>query len=53
MSFPQNLTDLRKKKGFNQQMMAEKLGIHVSQVKRYEKGTSQPTLDVFLESFLL
>ena len=27
--------------------MAEKLGIHVSQLKRYEKGTSQPTLDVF------
>ena len=28
-------------------MMADKLGVHVSQVKRYEGGTSQPTLDVF------
>ena len=27
--------------------MVDKLGIHVSQLKRYEAGTSQPTLDVF------
>ncbi len=26
---------------------ADKIGIHVSQVKRYEAGTAQPTLDVF------
>ncbi len=26
--------------------MAEAAGIHVSQLKRYEAGTSQPTLDV-------
>lgn len=47
MAFPQQLADLRKKKGLTQQVMADKLGIHVSQLKRYEKGTSQPTLDVF------
>jgi transcriptional regulator with XRE-family HTH domain len=47
MSFPQNLADLRKKRGFTQQVMADMLGIHVSQLKRYEKGTSQPTLEVF------
>ncbi|CAB1064771.1 hypothetical protein D1BOALGB6SA_9568 [Olavius sp. associated proteobacterium Delta 1] len=47
MSFPQQLAALRKKKGYTQQIMANQLGIHVSQLKRYEKGTSQPTLDVF------
>ena len=47
MIFPQKLATLRKEKGLTQQAMADKLGIHVSQVKRYEKGTSQPTLDVF------
>ncbi len=47
MGFPKNLTILRKNKGLTQQLMADKLGIHVSQLKRYEKGTSQPTLDVF------
>ena len=47
MAFPEQVAELRKKKGFTQQAMADKLGIHVSQLKRYEKGTSQPTLDVF------
>ncbi len=47
MAFPEQLAELRKKKGLTQQVMADKLGIHVSQLKRYEKGTSQPTLDVF------
>lgn len=47
MSFHQNMAKLRKERGLIQQAMADKLGIHVSQVKRYEKGTSQPTLDVF------
>jgi len=43
MSFSQNLADLRRKRGLTQQVMADMLGIHVSQIKRYEKGTSQPT----------
>ena len=47
MAFPQQLAALRKEKGLTQQVMADELGIHVSQLKRYEKGTSQPTLDVF------
>ncbi len=47
MGFPEKLAILRKDKGVTQQVMADKLGIHVSQLKRYEKGTSQPTLDVF------
>ena len=47
MSFPQRLAALRKERGFTQQQMADKLGIHVSQLKRYEYGTSQPTVEVF------
>ena len=47
MIFPQQLVTLRKKRGYTQQMMADKVGIHVSQIKRYEKGTAQPTLEVF------
>lgn len=27
--------------------MADKIGMHVSQYKRYESGASQPTIDVF------
>ena len=47
MLFPQKVAELRKKNGYTQQVMADKLGIHVSQLKRYEAGTSQPTLNVF------
>ncbi len=46
MPFPEKLAMLRKKNSLTQQVLADKLGIHVSQLKRYEAGTSQPTLDV-------
>jgi len=32
--------------------MADKIGLHVSQYKRYEAGTSQPTLEVFRKTVL-
>ena len=47
MSFPIRLAALRKECGFTQQQMADKIGMHVSQLKRYEAGASQPTIDVF------
>ncbi|MGQ5525673.1 helix-turn-helix domain-containing protein [Chitinimonas sp. PSY-7] len=47
MSFPDRLSSLRKEQGLTQQQMADKIGMHVSQLKRYEAGTSQPTIDVF------
>lgn len=47
MEFPQRLAALRKERGMTQQAMAEKIGIHVSQLKRYESGATQPTLEVF------
>lgn len=46
MSFPQKLAELRSRKKFSQMQLAETIGIHVSQLRRYEAGTSQPTLDV-------
>ena len=47
MSFPERLAALRKEHGFTQQQMADKIGMHVSQLKRYEAGSSQPTIEVF------
>lgn len=47
MSFPQRLSSLRKELGFTQQQMADKINMHVSQLKRYESGSSQPTIEVF------
>jgi transcriptional regulator with XRE-family HTH domain len=44
--FPARMAELRKEKGFTQQQLAERVGVHVQQLKRYEGGISQPTLDV-------
>ena len=46
MEFPERLAFLRKARGLTQRQLAADIGIHVSQLLRYEKGTSQPTLDV-------
>lgn len=46
MDFAQRLAALRKEQRLTQQALAERVGIHVSNVRRYEAGTSQPTLDV-------
>jgi len=46
MALPERLITLRRDKGFTQQVMADAVGIHVTQVKRYELGQSQPSLDV-------
>jgi transcriptional regulator with XRE-family HTH domain len=46
VNFPEHLALLRKDKGLTQPLLAEKIGVHVAQVRRYEAGTSQPTLDV-------
>ena len=46
MHFPERLTSLRKERGFTQQSLADSVGIHVSQIRRYENGSTQPTLDV-------
>jgi transcriptional regulator with XRE-family HTH domain len=44
--FAQRLAFLRKQRSFTQQQLSERVGVHVQQLKRYEAGSSQPTLDV-------
>jgi transcriptional regulator with XRE-family HTH domain len=44
--FAQRLSALRKQKGLTQQQLADRIETHVQQLKRYEAGSSQPTLDV-------
>jgi transcriptional regulator with XRE-family HTH domain len=46
MDFPKRLAALRKQRSLTQQALADLAGVHLSQMKRYEGGTSQPTLDV-------
>jgi len=46
MDFPQRLATIRKDRGLTQDTLAERVGVHVSQIRRYEAGTSAPTLDV-------
>jgi transcriptional regulator with XRE-family HTH domain len=46
VDFPQRLADLRKQHSLTQQQLADRIGMHVVQLRRYEAGTSQPTLDV-------
>lgn len=46
MDFPERLTALRKDKGLIQNALADLAGVHVAQIRRYEGGDSQPTLDV-------
>lgn len=46
MDFAHRLAALRKDRGLTQLALAERVGIHVSNIRRYEAGTSQPTLDV-------
>ncbi|SFN47325.1 Helix-turn-helix [Xenorhabdus japonica] len=45
MSIANRLITLRKQKGLSQQALADAIGIHVTQVKRYEGGISLPSLE--------
>lgn len=44
MNFPVRLIRLRKERGYTQQSLADAVGLHVNQIKKYEGGTAQPTL---------
>lgn len=46
MDFPKRLAHLRKERQLTQQALADKVGVHVVQIRRYEAGDTQPTLDV-------
>jgi transcriptional regulator with XRE-family HTH domain len=46
MAFANKLTEIRKIRNLTQQELAEKVGVGISQMRRYEKGSSSPTLEV-------
>ncbi|MBI2685181.1 MAG: helix-turn-helix transcriptional regulator [Acidobacteria bacterium] len=45
MRFDERLVALRKERGLTQHALAEMVAMHISQIRRYEGGQSQPTLD--------
>lgn len=45
MSIQKRLIDLRREKQLTQQEMADRVGLHVNQIRRYEAGATQPSLD--------
>jgi len=48
MNFPVRLAQLRKQQGLSQQRLAESIDLHVNQIRRYEAGSAQPTLDTLV-----
>jgi transcriptional regulator with XRE-family HTH domain len=44
--FPERLSALRKERNLTQQALAAMVRLGITQMKRYEAGASQPTLDV-------
>lgn len=45
MSIAARLITLRKERTLTQQEMADKVGLHVNQIRRYETGNAQPSLE--------
>ena len=46
MSIQQRLIALRRERDLTQQQMADSIGVHVNQIRRYEAGATQPSLEV-------
>ena len=46
LQFNERLAAMRKERTLTQQALADMVGMHISQIRRYESGQSQPTLDV-------
>ena len=46
MEFPERLSALRKERKLTQKTLSEQVGVHITQIQRYENGSIQPTLDV-------
>lgn len=47
--FPRNLKFLRKKGNYTQGQLAESLGVGTTTISNYEKGVSEPSIDILLE----
>jgi transcriptional regulator with XRE-family HTH domain len=46
MGFKERLKELRTKKGISQNELARDIGVHVTNISRYERGENRPTSDV-------
>ncbi len=49
MDFPARLIQLRHEKALTQQALADAVGIHVNQIRRYEAGQAQPNLEALIK----
>jgi len=49
MNFPTRLAQLRKNQGYSQQRLADAVGMHINQIKRYETDAAQPTLEALVK----
>ncbi|WP_299945305.1 helix-turn-helix transcriptional regulator [uncultured Microbulbifer sp.] len=45
MNFPAKLIQIRRRQGLTQQGLADAASLHINQVRRYEAGAAQPTLE--------
>lgn len=48
MQFPTRLIQFRRTQNFTQQELADAAQVHVNQIKRYEAGSAQPTLEALV-----
>ncbi|MBP0943679.1 helix-turn-helix transcriptional regulator [Pseudomonas alliivorans] len=48
MHFPTRLIQLRKAADLTHQTLADTASVHVNQIRRYEAGTAQPTLEALI-----
>lgn len=46
MPFPERLSALRKDRGLTQQVLADRVGVHVTLMRRYEAGKTLPSIEV-------
>lgn len=44
--FGKNLKELRSEKGFSQEIFANKIGVHVTNLSKYERNISIPSLEI-------
>jgi len=49
MEFHERLAELRRERGLTQAALAERAGVHISQLGRYESGMNEPGLGVIAQ----
>jgi len=45
-SFGDNIKELRMKKGFSQEVFAKEIGVHVTNLSKYERNLSNPSFEI-------